>query len=115
MKNKMKMVSTKFASLLLVGLSSSSPWGFAWMPPSSKARSVMLGSLSVASQQTTEDALSLAGHNGDEKEDNNIPYIISRGDGSTGGGGLPMPHSSLLDDDSNGLRRPKVAAEMPKG
>lgn len=34
-----------------------------------------------------------------------VPYEIARGDGSTGGGGLPMP-SSLEDDD--GLVRPKV-------
>jgi hypothetical protein len=47
-----------------------------------------------------------------------VPYVVSRGDGSTGGGGLPMPRSSSLDDDAqgnDGLRRPKVAADMPKG
>jgi hypothetical protein len=56
-----------------------------------------------------------------------VPYIIARGDGSTGGGGLPMPKkkkssSSSSDEstgdsdiDDDGLRRPKVSAEMPLG
>jgi hypothetical protein len=57
-----------------------------------------------------------------------IPYVIARGDGSNGGGGLPMPQkhknaSSKNDeeDDENNdvekeeLRRPKVSAEMPLG
>ena len=46
-------------------------------------------------------------------EENNVPYSIARGDGSTGGGGLAMPHVSEEEDD--GLRRPKVGAEMPVG
>jgi lipoic acid synthetase len=41
-----------------------------------------------------------------------VPYEIARGDGSTGGGGLPMP-SSLQNEDA--LVRPKVGAEMPQG
>ena len=53
----------------------------------------------------------------------NIPYVIARGDGSLGGGGLPMPQSyssSRHEDDEDDhdveeLRRPKVNAEMPKG
>ena len=40
-----------------------------------------------------------------------VPYVIARGDGSTGGGGLPMPNS----DEDDGLTRPKVGAEMPEG
>ena len=40
-----------------------------------------------------------------------VPYVIARGDGSTGGGGLPMPHQA----DNEALTRPKVGAEMPKG
>ena len=43
-------------------------------------------------------------------QEESIPYIESRGDGSTGGGGLPMPNqrekSVELEDDE--LRRPKV-------
>jgi hypothetical protein len=35
-----------------------------------------------------------------------VPYEIARGDGSTGGGGLPMP-SSLQNEDA--LVRPKVS------
>jgi hypothetical protein len=42
-----------------------------------------------------------------------VPYVVARGDGSTGGGGVPMPHVSNEDDMS--LRRPKVNAEMPVG
>lgn len=59
-------------------------------------------------------------------QNENIPYAISRGDGSQGGGGLPMPgikkkneSDNIVyddsDDDDDGLRRPKVGAEMPKG
>lgn len=39
-----------------------------------------------------------------------VPYVVARGDGSTGGGGLPMPKQ---DDES--LKRPKVGADMPHG
>jgi hypothetical protein len=38
-----------------------------------------------------------------ETQEQEVPYAISRGDGSTGGGGLPMPQQ---EDD--GLMRPKV-------
>jgi len=41
-----------------------------------------------------------------------IPYTISRGDGSNGGGGLPMPRPK---DGETELVRPKVGAEMPIG
>eukprot|EP00979_Chaetoceros_neogracilis_P012322 scaffold3221_cov244-Chaetoceros_neogracile.AAC.1 len=63
-----------------------------------------------------------------------VSYAISRGDGSTGGGGLPMPNQHKKreqksnavdqtelddtvdnDDDNDNLRRPKVGAEMPNG
>ena len=40
-----------------------------------------------------------------------VPYSIARGDGSKGGGGLPMPHTTGDD----GLTRPKVGAPMPEG
>jgi hypothetical protein len=40
-----------------------------------------------------------------EKKDH-VPYEIARGDGSTGGGGLPMPSAS---QDGDGLVRPKVS------
>ena len=43
-------------------------------------------------------------------------YQRSRGDGSTGGGGLPMPRSKEKDDAAgSSLKRPKVGAEMPMG
>lgn len=45
-----------------------------------------------------------------------IPYAITRGDGSTGGGGLPMPkQQQLIDREHQQLKRPKVGAEMPHG
>ena len=49
-----------------------------------------------------------------------VPYKIARGDGSTGGGGLPMPkqQQQMVDDASSSsslLRRPKVGAAMPTG
>lgn len=45
-----------------------------------------------------------------EKSVDDLPYIIKRGNGTTGGGGL-------LDKSSEGieLRRPKVGADMPEG
>jgi len=54
------------------------------------------------------------------KESTEIPYVVARGDGSTGGGGLPMPNASKDngeddDNDDDGLTRPKVGAEMPQG
>lgn len=57
--------------------------------------------------------------------DETTPYVIARGDGSTGGGGLPMPNkkntirqAESAEDDverDGSLRRPKVGAEMPLG
>jgi hypothetical protein len=45
-------------------------------------------------------------------------YRIIRGDGSTGGGGLPMPRrvdDDVVRDTDSLLKRPKVGAEMPHG
>lgn len=55
-------------------------------------------------------ALSVASNEVDEDQEQ-LPYVIARGDGSTGGGGLPMPNT----DGEDGLTRPKVGAEMPEG
>jgi hypothetical protein len=44
------------------------------------------------------------------KETSSVPYLSVRGDGSTGGGGLPMPKQ-----DDGALKRPKVGADMPHG
>jgi hypothetical protein len=60
-----------------------------------------------------------------------LPYIVTRGDGSTGGGGIPMKTKTRRDDLEQGSRalllldtenednvnlvRPKVGAEMPMG
>jgi hypothetical protein len=55
-----------------------------------------------------------------------VPYSVSRGDGSTGGGGRSMPNkknqnagveqSTVEEDELNEeLKRPKVGAEMPHG
>mmetsp|Transcript_7713 Transcript_7713/g.8941 ORF Transcript_7713/g.8941 Transcript_7713/m.8941 type:complete len:444 (+) Transcript_7713:81-1412(+) len=53
-----------------------------------------------------------------------VPYVISRGDGSKGGGGLPMPgrqsssskhRENNYDMEEDILRRPKVNADMPLG
>lgn len=60
----------------------------------------------------------------DDGEEGNVPYVISRGDGSKGGGGLPMPgrqssssehQEDNYDMDEDLLRRPKVNADMPLG
>jgi lipoic acid synthetase len=66
-----------------------------------------------------------------DEEEKAVPYVVARGDGMTGGGGLPMPKSksktsdkggdasqaTKIDDSSedDGLVRPKVGAEMPQG
>lgn len=60
--------------------------------------------MSSTSKKQTEQA--------QEQVQKKVPYTISRGDGSSGGGGLPMP-KQFNDDD--GLVRPKVGAEMPNG
>ena len=44
-----------------------------------------------------------------------LPYVVRRGDGSTGGGGLPMPHSKQQQEDrdekdNSDLVRPKVSS-----
>jgi len=72
-------------------------------------------------------------HTEDDGEDNKkVSYAIERGDGSTGGGGLPMPQQRRDsrvssseniqgdeeeddDEEDEELRRPKVSAEMPLG
>ena len=42
-------------------------------------------------------------------------YEKARGDGSSGGGGVPMPKQVIVEEEDDGLVRPKVGAEMPKG
>lgn len=64
----------------------------------STATKQSLGPLHIATPET------------DQGKDN-VSYVVARGDGSTGGGGLPMPKV----EEDNGLRRPKVGAEMPEG
>jgi hypothetical protein len=44
-----------------------------------------------------------------------VPYVVTRGDGSTGGGGLPMPKQMENHELFESQRRPKVGAEMPRG
>ncbi|KAL3925695.1 MAG: hypothetical protein SGILL_000227 [Bacillariaceae sp.] len=61
--------------------------------------------LLVASQDVQEDVLST-------EKDEAVSYVVARGDGSTGGGGVAMPNADI---DEHGLRRPKVSAEMPEG
>lgn len=61
----------------------------------------------IVLQSTTDDEVEI---------DSAQPYIVTRGDGSTGGGGLPMPAQlQTEDEEEDGLRRPKVGAEMPNG
>ena len=73
----------------------------------SRSRGIQrLENLSVSQQNFVEEL-----ETKEEDEENAVPYIIARGDGSTGGGGLPMPKS----EEDDGLKRPKVGAEMPNG
>jgi hypothetical protein len=90
-------------SSLVLGLTLlSAANGFSPHSPSVVARQPT--ALSVASQEVKETQ---------NKEDaaEKVSYVVSRGDGSTGGGGLPMPHTDATD----GLARPKVGAKMPEG
>lgn len=67
--------------------------------------------LSVASQ--TQDVATVALKSQESKADESAPYAVVRGDGSRGGGGLAMP--KVTEEEDDGLRRPKVGAEMPVG
>jgi len=76
-------------------------------------------SLAVSQLENTEATVAT-----DEKpkvDSEKVPYAVARGDGMTGGGGLPMPKKKDADEKANEatsdelLRRPKVGAEMPKG
>lgn len=51
--------------------------------------------------------LSVANDVAEKQEQQHVSYEIARGDGSTGGGGLPMPSATEEDD---GLVRPKVSS-----
>ena len=48
----------------------------------------------------------------DTETTESVPYVMARGDGSSGGGGVAMPKT---DDEDTDLVRPKVGAEMPLG
>jgi len=86
--------------VLLSALGEAHSWQqSAWRKNSLRPRG---SSLSVASKESTELT-----------SETHVPYVIARGDGTTGGGGLPMPNIEEEEDD--GLTRPKVGAEMPKG
>lgn len=68
-------------------------------------------SFSTTTQRSVASKDSILTDNVDEQQIQS-DYQLSRGDGSTGGGGLPMPRQM---DDNDGLKRPKVGAEMPNG
>lgn len=68
-------------------------------------------SFSTTTQRSVASKDSILTDNVDEQQIQS-DYQLSRGDGSTGGGGLPMPRQM---DDDDGLKRPKVGAEMPNG
>ena len=45
-----------------------------------------------------------------DSKESEVSYVVKRGDGSTGGGGLPMPKQKGSEaTDQNNLRRPKVS------
>eukprot|EP00526_Cylindrotheca_closterium_P011149 CAMPEP_0113659080 /NCGR_PEP_ID=MMETSP0017_2-20120614/32127_1 /TAXON_ID=2856 /ORGANISM="Cylindrotheca closterium" /LENGTH=393 /DNA_ID=CAMNT_0000573527 /DNA_START=117 /DNA_END=1298 /DNA_ORIENTATION=- /assembly_acc=CAM_ASM_000147 len=94
----MKISSIFFGVSLLQGCSAFQPTRFSGIQSTF--------SLSVSQQNLLEEPKTK-----EEDEESAVPYILARGDGSTGGGGLPMPKS----DEDDGLKRPKVGAEMPNG
>jgi hypothetical protein len=96
----------KFSMQVLCAfLLSQLPTGGAWQPNNPHTTMRQRNVLFVASQdvQTAKT----------QENDKEVSYVIARGDGSTGGGGLPMPKSS--GEDGDGLTRPKVGAAMPEG
>ena len=89
------------------------PASIAWSPGTIVARQgrtvLCVASQDVSNAETTTNDESFV-------VDNSIPYTVSRGDGSTGGGGLPMPKQWVGEvEDLGDFKRPKVGAEMPKG
>ena len=45
-----------------------------------------------------------------DRKESEVSYVVKRGDGSTGGGGLPMPKQKGSEGtDQKDLRRPKVS------
>ena len=71
---------------------------------------------SISTRSTAESPLFVTSSEVDVEdssaESSAVPYAVARGDGSKGGGGLPMPNASK---EQEGLIRPKVGAEMPQG
>lgn len=88
-------LATSFTLLVSLGAIDRS-WAFQHLNLPSSRNAV---ALRVTSKETNEAV-------------DKVPYSISRGDGTTGGGGRAMPNAS---EAQNELRRPKVGAEMPKG
>jgi len=85
---------------------------------------------SIIQQPQQRRTFSLFLQSQDDRSNVGVPYVVARGDGSTGGGGLPMPRvnnreedihdaadiESHHNDESKGqLKRPKVGASMPHG
>lgn len=69
----------------------------------------------VTSSETTSTTIANDQHDKASSTTSHIPYVVSRGDGSTGGGGRPMPTRRDIEHEEDTLKRPKVGAEMPHG
>ena len=106
----MLAVAAVSAPCILEGVSAFSP-----PPVTNTYHRRQVRPLSVASHEIEGSAVPDQEEKIGVAAEENVPYVIARGDGSTGGGGLPMPNASEEDTDDNGLRRPKVSAEMPLG
>jgi hypothetical protein len=98
---------------------------FSGSPHFSAGSSASSSHVIAAEQKTTSRSADCSQEHDNDANENaalvaqQLPYAVARGDGSTGGGGLPMPdrlRRNEKDDEHGGLlRRPKVGAEMPKG
>jgi lipoic acid synthetase len=104
---------------VLVLFGSTSTTSEAWFPPLQRLDT--RPRLDVVQHQSTKNAVTEEARKSETNTgpENDIPYVIARGDGSTGGGGLPMPRrqkeASQGGDMDLLLRRPKVGAPMPDG
>jgi hypothetical protein len=92
------------------------PSSHAWSPGTIIAARQPRTVLCLASQEVSNAETTTTKDDEPFVVDHSIPYTVARGDGSTGGGGLPMPKQWVGEvEDIGNLKRPKVGAEMPKG
>ena len=112
MKNHEKMILVLSLFICITGFTNYSVNAFQSLSPASSVRSGHDFQLKIRKQRirqhmvgTSSTSTSNDSLNEQRSNSEKVSYTLSRGDGSTGGGGLPMPRN---DDNDNNLVRPKV-------